>query len=496
MSAISHSLESLFFGLYATAWRVARPLLRRHRRLSDSFAMRLVPNNWSSRADIWMQAASGGEAYLAWEWLKALPIFEDSHNISAWYINKDKPCHILLTSCTRQGLDILEQAAQWAQEQCTLRGIEYFTVSVQVFPLDEPAMMQRAVKLVSPRLVILLETELWPSLMRACRRANVPLMVLNGRMSAKSFGAYFILQSLWKGMAPRFIVAISPDDAMRFSMLFDVPAKVVQNIKFDRVGAENCLETSNAHVASLLPKESKVVLFASVREEEEPMLVSGLCQLVQKLEHEGLDYSLVVAPRHMHRVAAWQDHLHRVGVSTVLRSKLEYSGLTNQEAVQGLQQGRRNKKPVIIWDTFGELDVLYGLVHAVFVGGSLMPLGGQNFLEPLAKGLVPCVGPYLSNFAWVDTESLVEADLLHIVRTDSELAEALYMSLALEAQKGHGLEDEGKEQGLLYKEAVQIRFKAWLAPRRGGAKASVHMVMDILKKNGHGCIENVGKNRA
>lgn len=171
----------------------------------------------------------------------------------------------------------------------------------------------------------------------------------------------------------------------------------------------------------------------------------------------------------MHRVTAWQDRLHRVGISTILRSSLAHAPDV-QEMRQNVEQKARTTKPVMIWDTFGELGVLYGLSHAVFVGGSLVPLGGQNFLEPLAQGLVPCVGPYLNNFAWVDIDSLVAADLLHIVRTDVELADILYAQLTC------------TEQDIQRHEAVRACFENWLAPRRGGTKASVHMLMDVLQE--------------
>lgn len=499
---MSRMLEHGLMALYGSLWHLARPLLRRHKRLHDDFDMRLVPENWSGTADIWVQAASGGEAYLAWEWLRALPFFTEdpsalSHMTSIYDAAQPRPSHILLTSCTRQGLDVLQEAADWAKEQCTARGIQGFSITVQVFPLDQPRLMRRAIEQVAPRMLVILETELWPSLMQACRNASVPVMVLNGRMSPRSFGAYYFLRSFWKNLAPRHIVAISHDDAMRFSMLFGVDVDVVPNMKFDRVcmgEAKEGEEAKCASIASLLPKK-KNMLLGSVREEEETLLLSTICQLYQlcQCEEEATksegaklkgdkseELSIIIAPRHMHRVGAWQEGLQRVGLHPVLRSELGKSGENASACVSKVRKGA--SPSVIIWDTFGELDALYSLADAAFVGGSLMPLGGQNFLEPLGKGLVPCVGPYLDNFAWVEPKSLENAGLLQVVRTDVELAQALWSAVHGDVQSGKS----DKEQNLVMqgtptnREMVKACFRDWLGSRQGGAQACAQLTMNML----------------
>ena len=377
--------------LYGLLWRGMRPLLKRHKRLRDGFAMRLVPPSWPFEKEcapsvkesfaVWMQAASGGESYIAWEYIKAMP--------------KDYEASILLTSCTRQGIDTLTEAKEWAKTHRPK-----LSVTVQFFPLDEPKLMRRALEQSKPRLMVLLETELWPSLLTQCKKKAIPVMVLNGRMSTKSFAAYSLTPSFWQSMAPSYISAITEDDAMRFSLLFAINAESTPNVKFDRLCSsvvreatyETILEPSLVH--ALQVKKQKCILFASVREEEEKDLLHVIKHVMEGTK-VGSPMTLIIAPRHMHRIKSWQEALTMQGLTVSLRSHF------------GTPSCSLSSCDVILWDTFGELGALYSLADSVFVGGSLAPLGGQNFLEPLAQGIIPCVGTSLGNFAWVEPEKLV-----------------------------------------------------------------------------------------
>lgn len=470
-------LANCLMGAYAGLWRVVRPLLRRHKRLGDGFAMRLVPEDWAPCVDVWVQAASGGEAYLAWEILKAIKCEDTGFAPS----ETSNALRFLLTSCTRQGYDTLQEAAQWAAVHRP-----ELSITVQFFPLDEPCLMHRALEQARPRLVVLLETELWPSLLRACRQYAVPTMVLNGRMSTKSFGAYFLMRRFWQSMGPSFVAAIAEDDAKRFSLLFGVQSHVMQNIKFDRLGFTPSLyneapthtaDPVQARVERIVRHYGPMALLGSVREEEEPALVSAVAMLWERLEERVQKHQedtgsieqapvIIVAPRHMHRVAAWQKSLEQRGLPVLLRSRLDKDDVAlGKDAVVP-----QKKTSIILWDSFGELDALYACARAVFVGGSLEPLGGQNFLEPLAKGTIPSVGPYVQNFAWLDPASLEDAGLLHTVSSKEELVERLYKDM-LTSKNMLVLGDR-----LTPREAkleVQERFGHWLESRRGGAAQAV-----------------------
>lgn len=430
----------VFSRLYGGLWRLARPLLRRNRRLADGFAMRLVPGDWAEPADIWLQAASGGEAYLVWELLKQLA--PTGHGL-----------RILATTWTRQGLEVLRgMAASLEKERPDL------SIRVALFPLDAPEAMYRAVRMVQPKALVLLETELWPGLLLACLRRKVPVLVLNGRMTAKSLRGYKVLNTLapgfWQAVAPRAVGAIAETDAGRFAELFgrESGVRTIPNIKFDRAlsGPAQTADSAgppSALAALLLPGQR--ILLASVREEEEAELGKAVEQIRSALP----DVTLLVAPRHLHRVEAWQQRLS--GHNPRLRSSLT----AEAPAPAG---------SVVVWDAFGELSALYAMADAVFVGGSLAPLGGQNVLEPLAAGRIPCVGPHMDNFAWVlDTagnDSLFTQGLLLTCRNAETLAHSLM------GQLRHPTDPEN----------VRQRFAVWLEPRLGGSAASARWLEEMI----------------
>ena len=328
-----------------------------------------------TRSDIWLQAASGGEAYLVWELLAHLAVLCEKQGTP-------EPLRVLATTWTRQGLDILQDMSGKLHEKHP-----WLSVRSAFFPLDAPKLMEKALDQVRPRVVGLLETELWPGLMLACEKRHVPMLILNGRMTDKSLRGYLKLEAaipgFWESIAPKHVCAISKADAGRFARIFGGDrVEAVPNIKFDRATATAIPAVSDP-LLKLLPPElhaRQTVLLASVREQEEPALLS----VIQTLRAHDAP-TIVVAPRHMHRVKPWQALLSGAKLPAVMRSK---------------QEGTIPAGSIVIWDTFGELGQLYQLADAVFVGGSLAPLGGQNFLEPLALGRIPCCGPHLDNFAW------------------------------------------------------------------------------------------------
>jgi len=427
-------LHAALLAIYGGVWRLARPLLRRNARLAQGYDQRLAPDGWAEAARLWVQAASGGEAYLAWELLRHL----------------DSEFSVLLTSCTRQGVEVLEKARDWAAAHRP--GLR---VQVRYFPFDEPGLMRRALDQARPCAVALLETELWPGLLSACAARGVPVAVVNGRMTPRTLAGYLLTPDFWRGLAPARIAAISPDDAQRFGLLFGHDrTSVMPNIKFDRALPQP--EASGASAApdvhglagTVLRKSAPLVVLGSVREEEE----AALLPVVERICRERPDADIAVAPRHMHRVPAWVNALEQAGLPWELRSR-RTAPPSGDAAARGT---------VLVWDVFGELAALYASASAVFVGGSLARLGGQNFLEPLTHGVVPCVGPSRENFAWVG-DGLPEAGLLAEVADGDALAEALLQQL----------------HSPLQREVVRHRFEEWMAPRRGGGRMAAEVVLAV-----------------
>ncbi len=498
-------LSGLFLGAYSGLWRAAQPALRRHKRLRYDFTQRLVPDDWyaegSSPADqseatngppartevvdpvrrpvrVWIQAASGGEAWLVHSLVPAIV-----EALSAHPALSARPLELLCTTCTQQGLEVLEKLSPLAHTPASV------VILPRLFPLDRPALMRRAMDMARPDAVVLLETELWPGLLAAAGERHVPVLALNARMTEKSFNAYGKLGFFWREYAPECILAISPEDADRFARLFRQPGRVrvMPNIKFDRVAESPGCPAESGPFQSFrteagIGENVLLVVLASVREEEEAFLLPVVSAL-HGLSIGGNPVAVAVAPRHMHRVDAWKSRLKEAGVPYSPRSAQGVIGGDEDDAAFA------SAPPVFLWDTFGELQSLYAIADAVYVGASLVPLGGQNFLEPLAKGIIPLVGPHIDNFRWIG-EELFDEGLATMLSGADELLTALESELYIrqDALQQHldGRKSVTDWQAARSNEADGVcrRFKAWLNPRRGGSRQAAEALVKVLARKG------------
>ena len=438
LSPLHRALMQVYGGL----WSAASPLLRRNKRLADGFAQRLAPDTWLDEpVDIWIQAASGGEARLACALVDAVCAL----------LPEQTPLTILATSWTRQGLDLLERHGEALAGPVRL--IPRFV------PLDAPRLMRKALQCARPRLVVLLETEIWPGLLQACAETDTPVLILNGRLTERSVHHYLSFPGFWRAFAPSHIAAMSEKDAQRFHSLFpDTPVDTFFNIKFDQAEV-----SANSDALDRLPQgvrlfltrtDLPLLLLASVREEEE----AALCKAWRETQLPPV--RMVIAPRHMYRIEAWKKYLRDMGLDATLRSRLTATPETKAPSV-------------VLWDAFGELPALYQAADAVFVGGSLAPLGGQNFLEALSSGLVPFVGPHTKNFSWAldgeEGQSLQDHNLLHSVPD----AATLFRRLATDAA-GDLLPDSTRK-------TTRTRFAAWLASRQGGTRQQAALLLRMAQ---------------
>lgn len=412
---------------YEALWRIALPLLRKSARLREGFAERTLASAPPGAAELWLQAASVGEAYLAGE--LAGRLFESC-----------RP-RTLLTTGTAQGRAILEAARRRAAASHPHGGI-----SCRYFPFDRPALMRRAVRRIAPRLLVLIEAELWPGLLYACRRHGVRVLILNGRLTAKSLRRYRLWPGLWRALRPKAVLAVSPADAARFDRLFGPgTAEVMPNMKFDRLApAGPAPDPAAEALRPILPEGAPFIVLGSVRREEEPTVG----RMLDELRAGAPEAVIGLFPRHLHRVAAWSRRLERLGLPWVRRS-----GRRPPVAPGG----------VVLWDAVGELAAAYRLAAAAFVGGSLAPLGGQNFLEALAAGIRPVIGPSWENFSWVGN-GIVAEGLLRPARDGAEAARLLVEELRQAPPK----------------EEVRKRFAAYVRTRRGGVRIASERVRAML----------------
>lgn len=408
----------LALSAYNLLWKAVMPLTRTRKRLADGHAQRTLAEGKLTPSEIWIHAASAGEAYIAAELVAGLA-------------GPNAPS-ILITTHTRQGLEVLGQRLA---DLCAPR------VSARYAPFDTPSLMDKAFQRVSPTLLVLVELELWPGMLAAAKKHRVAIAVVNGRLTPSSFTRYARAQGLLAPLAPDFISAISKGDAQRLAQLFPAtPVEVIPNIKFDRIPE---LDQAVAPGPSVFPgaEDRPIYLLASVRQEEEEP-VTAMCREILKQDKNAL---IAWFPRHMERVTPLCRALTQGGLAPVKRSQLHAIG---------------PETPLIVWDRFGEMTRAFASAHAAFVGGSFAPLGGQNMLEPLASGLIPVMGPSYSNFAWVG-DDLRDAGLLRLCTTPAEAATHL-VDLAHDTATRH--ETPG-------------RFQRLIATRRGGTRATCrHLV--------------------
>ena len=414
------------FGVYDFSWRMALPWLKFNQRLAEGYQQRTLKDQLSGRADLWLQAASVGESLLALELLKTL--------------QPEQPIQFLLTSNTRQGVDLLNQALP----ELT-RGKSRIQATVRYFPFDKPSIMAAAVAGIRPKLMVLLETEIWPGLLQALKTHGAKIIIVNGRMTEKSLRRYHLWPSIWPSLRPDKVLAISPADADRFDRLFGPDGiEIMPNIKWDRIASMTGSDPAEDEIKTLLPPAVSFVILASVRQPEE----SPVKKIVEAVIGSRPQTVVGLFPRHMHRLQYWQKTLDQTGIRWSRRSEIKT---------------RVPAGSVVLWDTFGELLPAYRHAKTAFIGGSLAPLGGQNFLEALVNGVLPVIGPSWENFAWVGS-GIIESGLLRVADDWRKVADLLLKDI----------------DSPLHRQDIITEALHYIKARQGGTKIACRHIADSL----------------
>ncbi len=276
------------------------------------------------------------------------------------------------------------------------------------FPLDFTWSVATAIARVQPDLIVMVELELWPNFLRTAQQRRIPVGLINGRLSERSFAGYRRLMWLLAPLLQQFsFVAVqSAEYAQRFQQLGVPPEKchVTGSIKFDGVQTNrNQPLTAELRAQFAIQPDDVVFIAGSTQEPEERLALDVYSAL--KVAHPRL--RLVVVPRHPERAGDIARLLESSGQAIVRRSH-------QQAATDPLA------RPIGLLDTVGELGACWGLADIAFVGGSFGTRGGQNMLEPAAFGAAVCVGPNTKNFRQI-VELLTQADAIRIVQNPAEL---------------------------------------------------------------------------
>ena len=308
---------------------------------------------------------------------------------------------------------------------------------VQVWqPWDSPAAVARFFSHFKPRLGLLMETEIWPNTVAESRKRGMPLVLVNGRMSAKSLKQALRLSALslpaYGALAA--VYAQTEEDAGRFRQLGAPVAGVFGNLKFDATPDAAQLEKGRMWRETL---GQPVLMFASSREGEENEFLKPISAMVQAARaqvaiNSGANpaptaFKALIVPRHPQRFDEVAALAAQHGLRVSRRSQWRASPLESEEVMSA---------EVWLGDSLGEMALYYGLSDAALLGGSFAPLGGQNLIEAAACGCPVVMGPHTFNF--LEAAALAEAEGAALRVAD--MAEAVQTGLALlknSAARGH-----------------------------------------------------------
>jgi 3-deoxy-D-manno-octulosonic-acid transferase len=360
---------------------------KRRRNFLDRLGARMerVPAS-SGKERIWIHAVSVGET------LSAAPLVR--------MLRRRLPeAELLFSTVTITGQETAEKVLGGETDACFY------------FPFDLPGIARRFVCRVRPDVVVILETEIWPNFLAECAALNIPAVLLNGRISERSFCGYGRLRFLFSRALACFtaIAAQTEEDGRRFRSLGAPPASVAVtgNMKFDV--APPSQDLSPLHALLMGDKDGGTAWFVagSTHEGEEEAVLRAFA----KARKVNGSIKLLLAPRHPERFGTVEDLCIRNGWETVRKT-----------SVAG---GRAAMlPPVVLLDTVGELLSAYAAADIAFVGGSLVPRGGHNILEPAFYGVPTLVGPHMENFREI-ADIFGDAGAVVKVKDPAELADRL-----------------------------------------------------------------------
>jgi len=372
-------LVALVAGAPWWLWRMATT-----RKYREGLPARLgrVPRRLLSRSAagegrvIWLHAVSVGEVLAVTRLVRTLDVVLPD-------------CQVVISTTTRTGQAV-------ARERFDANRVFYC-------PLDLPWAVRAYLNALRPCLLILAETEFWPNLLSGCFRCGIPVAVVNARISDRSWPRYRKLRRLWRPLLSRLssVLAQSPTDAERLLALGCPPqrVRVAGNLKFDVRAAQ---EAEATRLLRAMAAGVRLVVAGSTLDGEEEALLQAWPQVLPA----DPNLALVIAPRHPERFAAVAALLACSGCAWVKRSEW------GPEPAEPLRPGT-----IVLLDTIGELASVYSLASVAFVGGSLVPAGGHNPLEPAQFGVPIVIGPHYANFTAI-ADSLRQHDALRIADKD------------------------------------------------------------------------------
>jgi 3-deoxy-D-manno-octulosonic-acid transferase len=362
---------ALFMSLFFPSWLYTRITGRYRQHLRERLGF-IAPNavqGLRGSPRVWIHAVSLGEVKVAASIIDAL------RRISPH-------CSVMLSTTTEHGRRLAKET--FGRE-----------IPVVYAPIDFVGSVRKALSIARPDVMVFLETEIWPAWLFEAHRMGIKIALINGRISVRSIGKYLRLRPFFSAVLKNFDVLsmIMEEDAARIQAMGADHRKIQihGNAKYDMLGttADPAMETETRKVLNLTVNQ-RVFVAGSTRGGEEEMVLNAYENMLREFP----DTLLIIAPRHINRTPLIGSLIERRGFRYQLRTDLDKEKI-----------GRTEK--VVIINTFGELFKVFSVGTIVFCGGSLVPLGGQNPLEPAIWGKVVLYGPSMEDF--LDAKALLES---------------------------------------------------------------------------------------
>ena len=388
------------------------------------------------RGNIWIHAVSVGEVIASTSLIKSL--------------RKEYPdIKIILSTVTDTGQQIARERIKEA---------DY----IIYFPFDFSWSVKRALNTINPIICIIMETELWPNFLREASKKAIPVAVINGRISERSFKRYRMISLFMKNVleSVKLFSMQTEDDAKRAISIGanHNNVRVSGNIKYDNefkeIEEEKVKEIKNTLGVN---NSDRIFIAGSTHPGEEETII----RLYSHILKNHPDFRLVIAPRHIDRVGEVEEIVKKMGFNAVRKTAI--SKVSHQSPVTSHQL-----KPVIILDTIGELGFMYSIADIVFIGGSLIPHGGQNILEPAFYKKPVIFGKYMMNFQEIAKEMVLLGGGIQVESEEDLIREV---------------------EGLLNnkKKMIEIGEKGYrvIMKNRGALQKNLVLIEDIIKTQSH-----------
>jgi len=379
----------------------------------------------SFKKPTWVHAASVGEV------ICAIPLLKK--------IKKELPdSKIVLTTMTSTGNETARSRVPEADQ-------------ILFVPIDHPLILRKSIKKIHPGLLLIAETEFWPNLLRSFGKRGIPTILFNGRISQKSFRRYHLFKFFFKEclkFISRFLMQTEEDRERVVRIgVESQKTKAVGNLKFDQTFPPFTQETLSKMAGALGFHAEKKVLIAGSTHSGEDEILTSLYKELKKIEPNLL---LVLAPRHLERLEEVEGVLRKEKVSWLRKTSLPTRpGQSAQESPE-----------VILLDTMGELMSIYSLGTLVFVGGSLVRIGGHNPLEPLFFRKCVFFGPHMFHFSEISSRLIEAGGAIRVSGEEelfSQLRRLLFDQQAREEVGEKGYQFLQKHQGATERTFEEIR---------------------------------------